>query len=313
MKAYTVKNDKIAEVPLDQLSKYKTTIWIRAINPSQKEIEFLAGITEAPIEEFKEFLEEDERPRLEVQNYLQLIYRCPYTENGEIITVPVTVFINKHLVVTIEKQKTAALDYIEALTQEGKRRFLYRKSPMTFLTYFVDKINDEFFAKIDKIADTVELFRERKHGLSREMTEKVYSLSVTLAFFNQSLLANIEVLNHLRKAYFRLITPKDKEHFDELYHDALQILDTEKVQREIVANLFNLQSVITSAKLNEFIKKLTLLALIMLVPTLLSGIFGMNVPLPFAHDDPFAFYYILFFMFLITVGSIGFFKYMKWF
>lgn len=311
MKVYTIRNERIVQITPAEISKGKATVWIRSINPGQKEIAFLAALTKAPVEEFKEFMEEDERPRLEIQKYLQFIYRTPYAEDGEIITVPASIFIYNNIVVTLEKQKTGALDYIENLVLQGRRRFLFRKSPITFLIYFIDKVNDEFFAKVDKIADTVDLFREKETGLTKDMMEKVYSLSVTLAFFNRSLLANIEVLNHLRKAYYRMITPKDKEHFEELYFDALQILDTEKVQREIVSNLFNLQSIITSTKLNDLMKKVTLLALIMLVPTLIAGLYGMNVTLPLA-DNPLAFVYIIGVMVGVTIFAIIVFKLLKW-
>ena len=310
MKAYTLKQEHVVDIALEDVKRTKNNVWVRSINPSKEEIAILSQITKAPIDEFKEFLEEDERPRLEIQKYLQLIFRTPFIEDGEVITVPVSVFVYGNCVVTVEKQRTGALDYIEGLVKQGRRRFLFKKSPITFLIYFVDKVNDEFFAKIDSIADTVDLFREKK-SLDKEMMEKVYSLSVTLAFFNRSLMANIEVLNHLRKAYFRLFTPKDKEQFEELYFDALQILDTEKVQREIVANLFNLQTSITAVKLNEFVKKLTLIAMIMLVPTLISGIYGMNVAIPFS-SNPFAFYYILIGMFGVTFLAIIVFKLLKW-
>jgi magnesium transporter len=92
----------------------------------------------------------------------------------------------------------------------------------------------------------------------------------------------------------------------------LQIIDALKIQREIIMNIFNLQSMILSNQMNAFMKKLTALALIIMVPTLISGIYGMNVSnLPFATSS-WSFLFVFGFMILIT-GTIFFaFKKQDW-
>ena len=100
---------------------------------------------------------------------------------------------------------------------------------------------------------------------------------------------------------------KNKEDFTELYYDALQIFDAAKVQREILLHLFSLQSIISTAKLNEYLNRLTVLALIIMIPTLISGVYGMNIPLPFMHS-PHAFYIVIGFMLAATLIGLGIFK-----
>jgi magnesium transporter len=308
MRILTLENDKITELSPNNLT-CKNNIWIRSINPSAKEIALLSKLIHAPEEEFKEFLKEDERPRLDLNKYTQLIYRIPFLEDGSVVTMPVSVFVYKKFIVTVEKQQTGALNYIESLVLQNKRRFLFKKSAMTFLTYFIDRVNDEFFATTHKIADTLEMFKVTE-GLTKEMTKKVYSLSVTLSFFNQSLIGNIEVLNNLRKSKSTAFSSKDKDNFKELYVDALQIFDAAKVQREIVLNLFNLQSIIASARMNEYIKKLTIITLVIMIPTFITGLYGMNLALPLA-DSPGSFYIVLGVMIVAAVVGVGLFKFLE--
>ncbi len=308
MRILTLQNDKILELSPKNL-KSSNNIWIRSINPSNKEIALLSEITHAPEEEFREFLKEDERPRLDVNKYIQLIYRIPFLEDGSVVTMPVSIFVYKKFIVTVEKQQTGALNYIESLVLQNKRRFLFKKSSMTFLTYFIDRVNDEFFATTHKIADTLEMFKTTE-GLTKEMTKKVYSLSVTLSFFNQSLIGNIEVLNNLRKSKSRAFSYKDRDNFKELYVDALQTFDAAKVQREIVLNLFNLQSIIASARMNEYIKKLTIITLVIMIPTFITGLYGMNLTLPLA-GTPGSFYIILGVMVAAAVLGVGLFKFLE--
>jgi magnesium transporter len=99
------------------------------------------------------------------------------------------------------------------------------------------------------------------------------------------LVADLEVLNQLRKSYHRAFTPENRKQFAELYFDLLQVLDTEKIQRDSIANLFNMQAVIASNRLNDFMKKVTVVAILVAVPTFISGIYGMNVKLPFQESE----------------------------
>ena len=135
--------------------------------------------------------------------------------------------------------------------------------------------------------------------------EKLYDQSVTLSFFNQALIANIEVLNHLKKGFFKVIPKKDKVLFEELYYDLLQIIDTEKIQREIITNLINIHAVLASTRLNEFMKRLTILAIIIAIPTLFSGLCGMNFKnIPLANH-PYGFYITTGIIMLITLIIYG--------
>lgn len=308
MKVFTLRNDRVADVKVQEALKSDYNVWIRSISPDDVEIALLSDITHAPIEEFKEFMKQDERSRLDVGKHFQLILRVPFLEDGSVVTVPVTLFIYKKFIITVEKEKTAMLDYIENLVVQNKRRFLFTRASTAFLVYFIDRVNDEFFAKTDKIADTLELFRSSEK-MSKEMMQKVYSLSVTLSFFNQALIANIDALNALRKLPGKF-TVKDKEQFKELYFDALQIFDAAKVQREIVLHLFSLQSIITSARMNEYIKRLTILTVIIMIPTMISGIYGMNLSLPFA-EHPNGFFIVLGIMLISAVVGVAAFKLME--
>jgi magnesium transporter len=308
---FSFKKDKIQKIKIEKLSKGKS--WIRAVNPDHEEIKKLSKYTEIPLEELQESFEEDERPRITTEKYIEIIYRAPYLENDEITTLPLYIYIYKNRLITIEKKPNHVLTNIKESMDNNKFKFLFRKGYGYFIFFILDKINDEFLLNIDKIAANIDVYEEvTKRDLTRKDLEKIYEQSVTLSFFNQALIANIEVLNSLKKGYFIHFKEKDKELFEELYFDALQVLDTEKIQREAITNLFNLQSAISSSKLNEFIKKLTSIALIIAIPTLISGMFGMNflnIPL---RSHPYGFYITSFFILLISIFVFLYFRKSYW-
>ena len=299
IKIFTLRKDRINIIKPGQIGRH--FVWIRCVKPTEEDIALLSEISNIPLEEFKESIEEEERPKVSHRKYLEIIYRAPFIEDDDLITLPVYIYIYKNLIITVEKQPDKTLTEISEFMSRNKRKFLFRKGHGHFIFYILDAINDRFLSHIDKIADKIEIFEDRL--LTDKETEQIYDSSVALTYFNQALLANLEVLNTLRKCYFRVFREEDRALFAELYFDALHILDTEKIQRDVITNLFNLQSIISANRLNLFMKRLASLALIVMIPTFITGMYGMNfiyIPL---KEHPYGFY-ITVLMMLLVAGLI---------
>ncbi len=309
--SYIKKFDKIKKIKLDDSSR--GIKWIRVVQPDPENLKLLSKNTDIPESELQESLEEEERPKITVKKYLEIIYRAPYMVEGELETLPIYFYLFPDKLVTVEKKPLAILDEISKKMAKNKSKFLFRRNFPFFIAHVMDKINDDFLIKIDKIAARVDIYEKfSKKAITVKDIELIYDQSVTLSFFNQALIANVEVLNALKKSYFKLIPNKDKVLFEELYYDILQILDTEKIQREAVTNLINVHSIITSNRLNEFMKRLTAIALIVAIPTMISGLYGMNfanIPL---KEHPQGFYITTFIVILITIGFYYLFKKFEW-
>lgn len=299
---------KIRQVTLDELDTKRLT-WIRSVQPTAEELEQLASVSGIPYREFKESMEEEERPRLLVRRYLEFIYRTPHSYETEgLQTSELYVYIKNNLIITLEQHETNVLNRFKNRCKRNKGKHLF-KSQGQFLYHLLDEINDEFLYFIDRIASNVENVRGR--GDLGFEASTLYSLNITSAYFNQSIIANLEALNQLRKSHFKAFTQEDRQVFNELYLDKLQILDTEKVQREVIMNLIDIQSIVSTERLNRTMKRLTALALVVAVPTMISGIYGMNIPLPLS-DNPYSFLVITGGMIAMVVLLLLVMKRLRW-
>lgn len=304
---FVLRNERIESISREEFAKYselthlgKSTVWLRCVSPDADEISAISEITKIPVDEFKESVEEDERSKVSVNRHLEIVFRTPAVEEGEIITLPIYIYAVGSTIVTIERKKCKVLADLSAALLENKRRFLFKKPAGYFIFYVLDKVNDEFLHFIDKISVKLDLFKDRG-AWTRDNIESIYDSSIALSYFNQALIANIEVLNELRKSYYKLFGEDDRRHFTELYNDALQILDTEKVQREVLTNLFNMQSIITANRLNRFMKAVAFFALIITIPTLITNIYGMNLAYLPLSSNKYAFFILLGFMTAISL------------
>jgi len=273
--SYTSSSNQVKKIGLKNLGRKPT--WVRIVSLDPKKIKEVSKSIGIPLEELQESLEEEERPKVSVREYMEIIYRAPYVIENEIETLPIYFYLKKNKLITIEKKPLKIFDTLSQNFSNNKNKFLFREGFPYFIYHVIDKINDDFLERIDRIAARIDIYENfSKKDLAVGDIEKLYDQSVVLSFFNQALIADAEVLNLLRKSYFPLIPKKDNVLFEELHHDVLQVIDTEKIQREVIANLMNVHSILTSTRLNEFMKRLTIIALILAIPTILSGLFGMN-------------------------------------
>ncbi len=307
---FALRNDRIERLEgLKGFGPSRGVSWVRCVEPVEADLESISELLRMPLQDLKESVEEDARSKLTVGRHIELIFSVPSMSEGEVLTVPLHIFAVGSLLVTVERKSIKVLGDLSKALIENKRRFLFRKHTAYFIYYVLDKVNDEFLYFVDKISLKLELFRERK-ALSKDAIQKIYDTSITLSYFNQSLIANIDVLNELRKSYFRMFSQEDRDNFSELYYDALQVLDTEKIQRELLSNLFSMHSTLIGNELNYFMRIVALVALLSTVPMLITSIFSMNIRnVPLVQGEH-AFFVILG---LIAVSSIASFILFRWF
>ncbi len=299
----SVKN-RLKSVGLNSLRENEVT-WIRSISPKENELVKLSEISNIPLDEFQESLEEEERPRLVRKKYIELIYNAPHRFDEKLLTMSIYFYIIGNLIITIEEEPNTVLDRLE---KKGKRNSYFLKSAGKFLYTVLDSINDEYLTFIEKIARNLDTLKNPEKQIR---ILDLYHSNLTSAYFNQSIIANLEVLNQLKKSHHQIFNAQDRENFNELYYDKLQILDTEKIQRELIMNMIDIQSIISTDRLNKTMTRLTALAIIIAIPTLISGIYGMNIPLPL-QESSIAFPAVMGGMFVVIIVALGLMRKMEW-
>lgn len=300
---------------LNLLQRQTKPVWVRITTPNVEDVKVLSGLlkfSEEELEDFNDFLKEGARARVEKGKFLEIIYGAPFYEAGDIVTEELAIYVYKNLVITVEPKRITVCETLFSRAKQNRGKYLFKKNGLYLVSELLDEINDRFLTHVNKIESHTDIIASKQQNLSHKQIEAISSASTTLSFFNQVSLANLEVINSLRKMHHVSVSQGNRETFEEIYVDVLQIIDALKIQREIIMNIFNLQSIIASNQMNAFMKKLTAFALIIMIPTLISGIYGMNVQgLPFANS-PFGFLIVLVFMFIITIVTFILFKQENW-
>ena len=167
---------------------------------------------------------------------------------------------------------------VKEFSTKKKMRFVYQILFRTATNYqmnlrVIDKKRTEIEERIGKNTEDIDLI-------------DLHELESTLVYFATSLRANGVVLDRLTR-YKRLEQyPEDKELLGDVIVENRQAIEMTSIYRDIINGTRELMSSVIDNRLNNVMKYLTSITIVMAIPTVISGIYGMNVNekwMPFAN------------------------------
>ena len=318
LRVYKFQKGGVKSGSLNDLSS-SSICWADCTNPTKKELKDISEKAKIPLNELKSVLDEDERPKVsDVEKYSLIIVRTPWIKDDDILTTPLSIFISKdkNNIITITLKETHAIRKIKKLI-DTKKIDLYSMG-MSFFTYkLLDEVLDAYFFVLDTLEERIDLIED--HVIEKPdkiSVRNIFSVKKTLIYFHKALTANREVISSIEKEYVTNIDKKNIKRFRALYNDVTQLIDTEGTYRDILTGTLDVYLSSVSNNLNKVMKTLTIGASFILIPTLISGIYGMNFQyVPEMHTalgQRFGYYFALGFMVLSVVVSYLFFKKKGW-
>lgn len=192
------------------------------------------------------------------------------------------VFLGKNYIITHHDQLLPAVEDAWSTCQRDNRRIqdgpdhlLYRIVDSLVMSYM--PLIDQVDAQVDQIEDQV-FDRPRKDTL-----ENIFALKRLLLTMRRILLPQREVLNKLSREDYRVIDPKDRVFFRDIYDHLVRLHDLNENLRDLVSGVLDSYLSVTNNRMNEVMKTLTIITTLFMPITFVTGFFGMNFFEPVAH------------------------------
>ena len=246
-------------------------------------------------------MDEEESSRISLEDgYTLILVDIPSPEvrheKKMYTTIPLGILIKQNAIITICKEDTPVLQYfirnkVREFSTKKKMRFIYQlllRSAALYQAYLrgIDKKRIEIEERIDGDTQDVDII-------------ELHELESTLVYFATSLRSNSIVLERLRR-YKRL------EQYPEVMVEYQQAIEMTAIYRDIIDGTRELLSSVVDNRLNNVMKYLTSITIVMAIPTIISGIYGMNVSgvgMPLA-SSPYGFGIICVLILLICVAAL---------
>lgn len=299
---------------LVEINKLQTGCWVNCVNPSATDLQQLTNTFGLPADLAKDILDQDERPRLEFgEDWILVILRVPVEVKNNGVpfnTVPLGIFVKEDFTLTLCLQEN------EVLPMEHPTPFREQYREITDGINFVLRVflragnlYSNYLKQVNQMTDLIE--QDLEKSIKNRELNKLLKMEKCLVYFITSLKANEIVLAKLRNA--RKITSDIHE---ELLEDALienkQSLEMAQIYSDIQSGMMDAFASVISNNLNAVMKQLTLISFILMIPTLIVSIFGMNVPNFLEHSD-WAMVWILLFSLLLSFIGVLVFRKRQWF
>lgn len=267
---------------VQELEEPKPGTWVYAEAPSESEIDELVKRFNLEPGYIQDALDEDEVPRLEKegsQSYIFVRYAYRNSE-GDMDTAPLLIVFDAEFVLTISSFHLPAVDAL----LKGRINFATTQRTKLILL-ILSHISDQYDVFISQTSRRIKQIRSRLRGQAITNQDLIYFVTIEdeLNEFLASLLPTNATLRRLLVGKQLPLYEEDKDIVEDLLLNNEQSIEAIRSNLRSTSNIRDAYSSISSNNLNQIITLLTLATILVALPNVFFGMYGMNIPLPFQN------------------------------
>jgi magnesium transporter len=290
--------------------------WYHILTPTEENLTYLKDNFNFHPLDIEDCRSKTQRPKIDIyDDYYFIILHFPYYDkvNKFIKTKEVKIFWGKNYIITIGNSHWVVRDLFNKAKENTKLTEEFLGDSSDKLLYrILERILSETFILLSKLGEEVDT-------ISRELFSKRAEKSIERISITRK---NIILLDTIFKPQLRLFHKFEsgeikgfaqdmEEYWGNILDFYQKIWDLVEDDKELIEGLSKTFDSLQTNKINEIMKVLTFISTIILPLTFITGLYGMNINLPFqAH--PLAFWIVASFMFMIFAILIFYFKRKRW-
>ncbi|MGN0471047.1 MAG: magnesium transporter CorA family protein [Acutalibacteraceae bacterium] len=277
---YKTVNGRIQEI-----EEYEVGCWVNCIAPDDEEVQYLLNFFDIPPELLRSALDEEESSHIDNEDGTTLIIiDIPVVEkvskNITYSTMPIGIMITENNVITVSLRENPILSEMS----EGVVRNVMTSYKTHFVLHIMLRMATkylQYLKQIDKISNRIE--RELRKSAKNKELNQLLDIEKSLVYFSSSLKSNEITLEKIMRGRYIKLYEEDQDLLEDVLIEIKQAVDMAAIYLNILNGTLDVFASIISNNLNVVMKILASLTLIVSVPTVISGLYGMNIDggLPF--------------------------------
>lgn len=282
---------------IHQKDELSTGSWIALTDPTATEILKIAHTYDIDPDDLRAPLDEEERSRIETEErYTLILVDVPSIEERNnkdwYTTIPMGIITMEEVIITVCLEDTIVLNTF----MDGRVRDFHTYMKTRFILQILYKnasLYLQYLRVIDKKRGEIEK-KLHKSPKNRELIE-LLELEKSLVYFTTSLRSNEMVLEKLMRTEKIKKYPEDTDLLEDVIIENKQAIEMANIYSGILSGTMDAFASVISNNLNIVMKFLATITIVMSIPTIVSGFYGMNVNtrgMPFANN-PYGFFIVL--------------------
>ncbi|MCC3381706.1 magnesium/cobalt transporter CorA [Paenibacillus farraposensis] len=217
--------------------------------------------------------EEEQRPKIEIyESHYFIVVNSIRFDDEEIFLRALNIFLGRHFIITVTKQKINELRSLKPLLWEQEvsqpDRFMYLLIDLIVDNYFL--VGDRIEVRIEKLEEDILMHTKKSH------LNEIIGLRSEILWLKKVLGPQKEVINTLNKRDLRLIDDQLQKYFSDIYENAVKISETFETYRDLMGNLREAYQSSIANRANDIMRVFTAITTIFMPLTVITGIYGMN-------------------------------------
>ena len=278
---------KTVDSSVTEIEEYESGCWVNIVAPDEDELDNAACITGADIDLLRAPLDAEESSRAEIEEDSQtsLIVDIPLAEkDGENIiytTIPLGFVIMPECIITVcLKENTILKSFSTGMVKGANTRMKTRFVLQVF--YRIASRYLQYLKQINRLSSDIEI-RSHRSMKNSELIQ-LLDLEKSLVYFGTSLRGNELVMRKIARGKIIPLYEDDEDLLDDVLVEIQQAVEMSNIYSNILSGTMDAFASIISNNLNIVMKFLSSITILMAVPQIISGIYGMNVAgLPLAQ------------------------------
>ena len=290
-------------------------VWVDLSKPSSDEARILTDVFHFHELAVEDALAETHYPKIESYgDYLYLILHGIDFKASEHLfkTQDIDFFLGERYLVTVHPGISRSMNQVSEVC--GRSAHVLGEGPTGLLHRIVDTMVDNYLPEVEKLNERLdEIEKEVFEHPNQQLVRRILDFKRDVSSLRRVVLPERDAVGRLARREFVLISEAMSYRFRDVHDHLVRLADEAMFFQDRITSLLDAYLSNVSNQLNSVMKVLTVIATIFMPLTVLTGMWGMNVPLPhLPGGEPAQFWWVAVLMFIISGIMLWFFRRKGW-
>jgi magnesium transporter len=220
-------------------------------------------------------------------------------------------FLGQNYLVTVHDGDSRSIARLRDVC--GKYSHPLSEGPVALMHRIVDQMVDNYRPMMEALEGQIDRLEEEAYQGREHLVRRVLRLKRDLASMRRILIPQRDAVGRLARREFEAISDEMSYRFRDVYDHVVRLTEEAMLFQDRITGILEVNLATVSNRLNQVMKVLTVMSTIFLPLTVLTGMWGMNVPLPhLPGGEPAQFWWISGIMAVLVISMLTLFRRMRW-